>query len=353
MDNSPDGVNPSEFPPLSYDETIPYEEQIPPTDPSDESEGASASLLNRIGTTKVYVLPDNAQARVAKRRRTSENDDDIEMDEDELLRANALLLSGSPISRLPTARIFAYATHFDAHPLALEWLNDTSCILVFESKTTARTAYRYLQKSPVEDADEVGFITAKSIPIALWPPEDRINKSLGKGEGLKGVIRMRWAKNDDVKRKGAKKESEFYKKYGDTAGKDVGGEGPQKRRRKEEESLQKSQLDDDLDAFVSDENPLSPPSKMRSDYLDSTGKTLLERTSVTRENNPELRDRVTASLPRRGRRHQLADNFGDGKWDHRDERRSRNDSGTRRKPRPRATQQDLDDELDAFLNEKD
>ncbi|KAH7930060.1 hypothetical protein BV22DRAFT_1028803 [Leucogyrophana mollusca] len=280
------------------------------------------------------------------------------MDGDELMRANALLLTGTPISHLPTARIFAYATHFDAHPMGLEWLNDNSCILVFESKVSARTAYRYLQKSPAEDADEDGFITAKPIPIALWPPEERINKSLGKGQGLKGAIRMRWAKNDDVKRKGAKQESEFYKKYGVTAGKDADGEGPLKRRKREEteaEVLQKSQLDDDLDAFLSEDRPASPPSKMRSDYLDATGRTLLERTSVMREFTPELKDRITAPLPRRGRGRQLTERLGDSKWTHikGDGDNGRVVEGGRRKGRPRKTQQDLDDELDAFLNEKD
>ena len=46
-------------------------------------------------------------------------------------------------------------------------------------------------------------MTAKSIPVTLWPPEQRINATLGKGEDLKGVIRMRWARRDDVKKKGA------------------------------------------------------------------------------------------------------------------------------------------------------
>jgi hypothetical protein len=43
------------------------------------------------------------------------------------MRANALLLHGTPVSSLPTARIFAYATHFDARPVALEWVNDDTC----------------------------------------------------------------------------------------------------------------------------------------------------------------------------------------------------------------------------------
>jgi len=252
------------------------------------------------------------------------------------LRANALLLTGSPISHLPTACIFAYATHFDAHPMGLEWLNDNSCILVFESTAAARIAQRYLRKFAGEDVDEDGFVTAKPIPITLWPPEERINKSLGKGEGLKGVIRMRWAKSDDVKKKGAKKESEFYKKYGDTAGKEVEGDAPQKKRRREDSN----RLDDDLDSFLG----ANRPSKMRSDHM---------HTPVQSTHNPslDLKDRITAPLPRRTRG-KLADRLADWQIDNEEDGRRARGRG-KRAPRPQKTQQDLDDELDAFLNEKD
>jgi hypothetical protein len=261
------------------------------------------------------------------------------------LRANALLLTGTPISHLPTARIFAYATHFDTHPMGLEWLDDNSCILVYESTASARTAHRYLQKSATEDMDADGFTTAKPIPITIWPPEERITKSLGKGQGLKGVIRMRWAKADDVKKKGAKKESEFYKKYGETAGKeDEGGEVSQKRRRRDD-PIVRSQLDDDLDAFVGADKP----SKMRSDYVGGSHKTM-ERTSSA-FNSSDLKNRISAPLPRRARG-QLADRLGDSPNDTEEDWRRTRGRG-RRIPRPQKTQQDLDDELDAFLNEKE
>jgi hypothetical protein len=229
--------------------------------------------------------------------------------------------------------------------MGLEWLDDNSCILVYESTASARTAHRYLQKSATEDMDADGFTTAKPIPITIWPPEERITKSLGKGQGLKGVIRMRWAKADDVKKKGAKKESEFYKKYGETAGKeDEGGEVSQKRRRRDD-PIVRSQLDDDLDAFVGADKP----SKMRSDYVGGSHKTM-ERTSSA-FNSSDLKNRISAPLPRRARG-QLADRLGDSPNDtEKDWRRTRGRG--RRIPRPQKTQQDLDDELDAFLNEKE
>lgn len=261
------------------------------------------------------------------------------------LRGNALFLTGTPISHLPTARIFAYATHFDAQPLALEWINDNSCILVFESKSQAHTAHRQLRKLLGEDIDEEGFVTAKPVPVTLWPPEERINRSLGKGEGLKGVIRMRWARNDDLKKKGAKKESQFYKKYGSTAGKD--GNGPLKKRREDVE-VDELKLDADLDEYLGKDRRSSyspPPSKARSGSMDNGGGALIERTS----RDVELKDRVS-STRRRHKEGGLASRLS-FKWLHVGE--GEQTGRGRRENRPRKTRQDLDDELDAFLNERD
>ncbi|KAH7888100.1 hypothetical protein F5I97DRAFT_1865671 [Phlebopus sp. FC_14] len=344
MDNLPEGTSLEETVSLSHEDTVPLEGEVLAEEP------ARAALLNRIGNTKVYLISDSAQARTAKRKRPEQEDDDVDMEEDTMLRGNALFLTGTPISHLPTARIFAYATHFQAHPMALEWLNDNSCILVFETKAEARAALRYLQKSASEDVDMDGFMTAKSIPITLWPPEERINQSLGKGEGLKGTILMRWAKNSDVKKQGAKKESQFYKKYGQSAGKD--GDGPQKRRR--ENRSQVDEVDDDLDVFLGKDRRLSyspQPSKMRADRIERGARALQERTSQE-THSIELKDRVSLSQPGDG----LEARPGESRWRHVEEdehgqggRGRRN----RRAPRPRKTQQDLDDELDAFLNEKD
>lgn len=283
------------------------------------------------------------------------------------IRDNAILLHGSPISHLPTSNIFAYATNFDAHPLGLEWIDDTTCILVFESKSAARSAFRTLQKSVAEEPSlDDGSITAKPIPITVWPAEYRISATLGKGEGLKGILRMRWAKVEDVKKKGARNQSQFYKKYGQEAGKSLEeGPRPVKRRRGdgplESDALKKAILDEELDRFLaSDEEarPATPPSRMRSDFIGDSGKTLLERTEGG------LASRLIAPLPRRGRSQRDGDHRS---WDRgkevegyeetfepRSRRGPRREEGrrSRREPRARATQADLDAELDAFLNEK-
>ena len=73
MDNSPDTMSPDLFASytstsegLSYDDTIPYEEQIPTEDEKGAAE--AASLAKRIGTAKVYLLSDTSVARVGKVR---------------------------------------------------------------------------------------------------------------------------------------------------------------------------------------------------------------------------------------------------------------------------------------------
>ncbi|KAF5390444.1 hypothetical protein D9757_005291 [Collybiopsis confluens] len=382
---------------LSYDETVPYEEQLPT--------GAEATALaSRIGNTKVYLLSDSSAPtmRGGKRKRDGQEEEnaddleeDIEMEGDPTLRGNALLLTGAPVSNLPTARLFAYATHFDSHPMGLEWIDDNTCILVFKSKAAARTGLRHLSKLFGEEPDPDGYITAKPIPIAFWPPEQRINNSLRSGEDaqsqptMKSVIKMRWAKVDDVKKRGARSDSEFYRKHGRMAGKELfnGRELPMKKRRRNEDDVQstalrKEQLDEELNEFLAEGeaedsaalNPPSPPSKMRSDYIADDGRTALDESLPPKL---DLASRIMAPLPRRGRKRQVGGGGGDTGgndglekrlWSDkvdlsdrigserassqnsgRQERNGRRTGGNR--DRPKKTQQELDDELDAFLRE--
>ncbi|KAJ3713928.1 hypothetical protein C8R42DRAFT_684073 [Lentinula raphanica] len=450
---------------LSYDEDVPYEAQVSST--------TSSGLASRIGTTKVYLLSESsaastAKSRGSKRKRegdtvdllpTSSQDgeeEDVEMETDPTLRPNALLIQGTPVSHLPTARIFAYATHFipssssTSHPLALEWISDTTCILVFPSRTAARHALQALTKAAGEELDEAGFVTAKHIPVALWPPEERINRSLGisvsdnaqDGQSpMKGTMKIRWAKIDDVKKRGAQGDSEFYKKHGRMAGKELfnGRDLPSSQNKRQRlvkeansvgamsEDLKRQQLDQDLDAFLAEgeaedtaalheyddldrdsiiaqspsslPTPPSPPSKMRSDYIANDGRTILGDT-VTDIPKLDLASRLISPLPRRGRdrdrnrsrsRNQgtkgvsLEDRlWSDGKVNLADRITSefddegfavRNGRGDRdrnhgrghsrrgrgsgrgnnpkeRDSRPKKSQQELDDELDAFLREE-
>jgi hypothetical protein len=369
---------------------------------------------------------------------------------DPTYRNNAILFSGEPIVHLPTARLFAYATHFDAHPMGLEWVDDQTCVFVFSSIKDAREAFDKLTKpvlimsanaeSPedvtpmaIDDPADPDYTLAKPFPIALWPPEERINQTLGKGHGLKGPIRMRWAKVVDVKKKGAMQASQFYRKHGSKAGKelfngrDLPPAQPPKRKRTEwlEEEERRKGLDKELDDFLAEgdededvehrdsrqkkrsrrlsrprtrslsqtptshEGPPSPPSKMRSDYIAEDGRTLLERTSLLRyhplssdplDDTPDLASRLIMPLPRGRHRRRgdvdlgadmlsLGSRIGSREGEKLEWRRSNDtDNRTRRGgrrererrggtvrigDRPKKTQQELDDELDEFLNGKD
>ena len=65
MDNFPDGIAPQEAMALSYDDTVAYEEQVP----TEAEREHTASLANRIGSTKVYLLAESsATTRVSKVR---------------------------------------------------------------------------------------------------------------------------------------------------------------------------------------------------------------------------------------------------------------------------------------------
>jgi len=288
------------------------------------------------------------------------------LSDDSTRRPNALLLHGPPIAHLSTKLIFEYATHFDAKPLGLEWIDDTTCVLFFASSVAAKEALSLLQRTSSEPPDERGFVLARSIPMAFWPPKQRIDASLGKGEGLKGSLHLRWAEVTDVKKRGARNRSEFYRKHGvdGQPGGEVRTEDAQeaKRRRREE-------LDDELDAFLREESPdegsrpASPPSKMRADYIEKKGKgkSLLERTSLMRGYftddedadswKKSLESRITnqRSLLGRSRRPPGDGIRGPGQrgaWNEDGEMHSRHG-------RPRKSQQELDAELDAFLNERE
>ena len=313
------------------------------------------------GTSQTYCRNGNAYRyslflNFAPTSLTQESDDSIR-------RPNALLLRGKPIAHLSTKLIFEYITHCEAKPLGLEWVDDTTCVILFASSVAATTALSLLQRTASETPDECGFVQAKSVPMAFWPPKERIDASLGKGEGLKGALFLRWAEVTDVKQRGARSRSEFYRKHGaDGPGGDARREdGQEAKRRKQEE------LDDELDAFLREESPdeasrpASPLSKMRSDYIEERKggeKSLLERTSQMRayftdEEDTDswkkgLETRITS--PREtGRPRDVESARGShrrGNWADGGEMRSRHG-------RPRKSQQELDDELDAFLNERE
>lgn len=251
---------------------------------------------------------------------------------DETLRPNAILLQGTPISNLPTSNIFAYVGHYSVKPIGLEWIDDTTCVLVFETRRAAVTSHARLLSSGEEEPDVFGLSSAQPIPPGVSLPGSKSgDAAAAEGESDSfGGIRMRWARKDDVKQKGAKSQSRFYQRHGETAGKDGRGffdDAPPKRRRRETDEEIRARLDQDLEAFAAGDD--AHLSKMRSD------------------NMKEGRSAIVIELPKPEGRHRPAqERRGPGR------RRGRRSEGGGN-VRPRKSQQELDEELDAFVQAKD
>jgi hypothetical protein len=158
----------------------------------------------------------------------------------ETARANAILFRGDPVSVLPTQRVLSYAASTSGTPpLGLEWVDDINVVVVWETVGLARRAYVAMRvfdeetlDEDVEHEDEEGFVTARSIPETLWPMDARLQKVLGTDapaerssveegiEVVKRTLRMRWARPEDVKERGARNKSKFYERHGSNAGKE-------------------------------------------------------------------------------------------------------------------------------------
>lgn len=244
--------------------------------------------------------------------------------EDESLRPNAILLQGAPIANLPTSNIFTYVGHYDVKPIGLEWIDDTTFVLVFETRRTAVASYACLLRSGEDQPDVFGLCAAQPIPPGVSPPKSKPgDDEVATSESeLFSEIRMRWARKDDVKQKGAKGQSKFYQRHGEMAGKDGRGffdDPPSKRKRRETNEEIKARLDQDLE----DLGEATSLSKMRSDDMGGEGKSTV----------------VIQLADSEGRRRSPQGRRGSGR------RRGRREGGS---GRPRKSQQELDDELDAF-----
>ena len=221
--------------------------------------------------------------------------------------------------------------HYDVKPIGLEWIDDTTCVLVFETKRAAVASHARLLGSDEEEPDVFGLNAAQPVPPGVSLPKSKSGDDtvVACETDLFGGIRMRWARKDDVKQKGAKRQSKFYRRHGEMAGKDGRGffdDMPLKRRRRETDEEVRARLDQDLEAFAAGED--TPLSKMRSDNME------------------EGRSAVVIELPRpEGRRRPPQERRGSGR------RRGRRGEGG--DSRPQKSQQELDDELDAFLRAKE
>ena len=135
----------------------------------------------------------------------------------------------------------------------------------------------------------------------------------------------------------------------------------------EDDEERRRQLDEELDDFLregSDEAsnrsfspPSSPPSKMRSDYIVENGRgnrgSLLQRTSVLRNHDDTSEDLTTHHFEGPQRRLRGGRNWRHVDIDMDKGRRGRGvKSEKTRDGRPAKTAEELDAELEAFLNDK-
>jgi len=264
-------------------------------------------------------------------------------DGDSNRRPNAILIRGPPIIHLSTDKIFAYCGHYATAAEQIEWVDDQSCVLVYPSSSTAMAAFSALRKARESStAIEIGMegdeemVVCQPVPALLWPMGERLAKSLGKSQGLTGQIMMRWALRTDVKERGSRDKSEYYKRHGDPNDTNP-WERSNKRRREDDDGLlpgrydgandrgmrerERAALDAELDAFASrEENDFEGTASLKE--RNGAG-------SLMNRLGPPLDGRKVAPLPRqRGRR-----------------------GGSSRHTGP--DKESLDAELDAFLRERE
>ncbi|KAL7420656.1 hypothetical protein Q5752_004607 [Cryptotrichosporon argae] len=188
------------------------------------------------------------------------------------IRTNALFVSSELIKHLSTDKVISWATGLGAGVMGLEWLNDTSLVLIFPSAAAALLGLSLIAKAgfdPAEGDDPLLERAAHSVPVSLLPlaePErlregeellpaapagDGPVRRKGRGQfgsslaaddvgrfdlaplaadrdfGLApGVdpnerITVRYATAADGDRRKQAKESEWYRRHGRAAGKEV------------------------------------------------------------------------------------------------------------------------------------
>lgn len=140
----------------------------------------------------------------------------------------------------------------------------------------------------LDNTDQL-FRVAHSLPLALYPVEERISSALGiashsiqrrqtlilcyfssgktKTEISKQPIQIRWARTSDEKERGARSKSGFYKRFGEKAGKPANsalpGYQPDDTRRIRSHREEVAQLDADMDRFLNEDDVQTESLKQR------------------------------------------------------------------------------------------
>ncbi|CAE6505167.1 unnamed protein product [Rhizoctonia solani] len=314
---------------LPYDQPDDKQE---PSEPLNEIEQLAEDLYGDgekapSSQLRVYTLEEYApvlQGRVGKRKRqldtVEEGDEHVDPDDDKP-RPDALLLHGEPISKLSTEKIFEYvATYCDQPPTGLEWIDDRTTVIIFESPDVAKSSITALAKQSADETNSL--VAAHPVPKKMWPPEAQLDHNLSRGTALSGVMRVRWARFGDRKLKDARKRSEWYTrtKRPRGGGDDLDAELDEMQKRREAgddgdwEKERAAALDRELDALAA-----------RKDGEEDTME--VESASRLQSRLGPKKDRPIAPLPRR--------------------------RGRAREEKPKQSQEDLDAELEAFMKARE
>ncbi|KAF8605405.1 hypothetical protein BDV93DRAFT_59726 [Ceratobasidium sp. AG-I] len=307
---------------------------------------------------RVYLLEDHApvlQDMLGKKRKreldTVEEADEHVDEDDDKRRPNALLLHGEPISKLSTEKIFEYvAMYCDEPPTSLEWVDDRSTVIIFDSPKVAQSSLTALAKSLKDDptASADSLIIAHPVPKKMWPPEAQLDHNLSRGTALSGIMRLRWARFGDRKLRDARKRSEYYQVQREDRGRNKRTRGEEGDERWEKGMDLDAELDEMRRRREAGEDG-DDSSRRRAAELDEQLDALAQRgdgdeqidrlpSSLSQRLGPK-KDRPIAPLPRRRGR------GGDS-----DGRRREGDRASHE--RPKRTQDDLDAELEAFMKDR-
>lgn len=120
---------------------------------------------------------------------------------------------------MSTQDIFDYFKDFK--PIAVEWINDSSCNVIWKNETHAANALLGMSIPHTEDEEEnkMNEDSDKKSKIINFKRKSR-QPPLGARwrKGVKSVkeyqIYMRFMRQTDCKKKGAESRSEYYRKYG-------------------------------------------------------------------------------------------------------------------------------------------
>lgn len=187
------------------------------------------------------------------------------------IRGNALFVESELVKHLSTAKVFTWASEFGAGVMGIEWLNDSTFILLFPTPAAALLSLSMLAKAgfdPTEGDDPLMERAAHAFPPSLLPraetPELEVPSQRGaelvggdddapkvKGRGAirasaegafdlpplapakddrkfaEGVdpharVTVRYAMESDNERRRGASESKWYQRHGRGAGKETG-----------------------------------------------------------------------------------------------------------------------------------